>query len=110
MYITRGDTLKLEPNLPDSLANSSARSYETFWDFSSSFLSKQDEAVRIIGFTKGSVEDMDKRASLSGNGTTLVLKNTTLNDSGIYHFRVMIALSKMEIHKDFNVIVEGMDL
>lgn len=109
VYITRGDTLKLQSDLPDVTASSYGRNYETFWDFSPSLTTTQEEAVRLIDSMNSSVESVDVRASLKENGTTLVLTNTTLNDSGVYHLRILGPLSTAAIHKDFNVIVEGIN-
>ncbi|CAB4012608.1 carcinoembryonic antigen-related cell adhesion molecule 1 isoform X5 [Paramuricea clavata] len=107
VYITRGDTLKLQSDLPDVTASSYGKNYETFWDFSPSLTTTtQEEAVRLIDSMDSSVESLDVRASLKENGTTLVLTNTTFNDSGVYHLRILGPLSTTAVHKDFNVIVE----
>ena len=100
VYVTKGGTLKLEANLPKTSFH-----HETYWDFSSLHSSAEEEAVRIIGSKKSSVEKTDARASLERNGTVLVLRNTTQNDSGVYHVRLRHAFST--IHEDFNVVVEG---
>lgn len=105
--MAKGETLKLKPKLSEIYPDSDDKNYETFWDFSTPLTSKQEEAVRIIGLEDGSLKRFDVRASLEENGTTLVLTNTTFNDSGVYHLRTIKSLSTKAIHKDFHVIIEG---
>ena len=105
--MARGDTLKLKPKVSEILADFDDKTYEIFWDFSTPLASKQEEAIRIIGLEDGSLKSFDVRASLEENSATLVLTNTTFNDSGIYHLRTMKSLSAKAIHKDFHVIIEG---
>lgn len=110
VHVTRGQTLKLRPSLPEiALVSSSGKNYETFWDFSSVLESREEEsAVRLISWTESSMKNVDNRMSLEKNGTTLVLRNTTLNESGVYHIRMMKPKStSTAVHVDFNVVVEG---
>ena len=114
VYVTRGDTLKLKPMLPETTTDSDDKNYKTFWDFSTPLTSQQEGAVRIIGLEDGSLKSFDARASLEENGTTLVLKNTTFNDSGVYHLRTMKSfmstINVKAIRKDFRVVIEGVYL
>mgnify|MGYP002803947226 FL=1 len=105
LYITKGDVLRLKPNLPGVMTT--AKNYEIFWDFSPSLLAKQEETIRIITLMEDSVKIMDERASLGANNTSLILTNTTLNDSGVYRVRFVKKLSITAIHTDFHVTVEG---
>ena len=107
VYVTRGDTLKLQPNLSHDIASPNGKNYEIFWDFSSQLVSKQENTVRIIELMEDPVEALDARASLEDNGTALVLTNTNLSDSGIYHLRIVKPLITTAVHMDFHVIVEG---
>lgn len=104
VYLARGDTLKLEPTSIDSLPSSYGKKYGTFWDFSPSSLKAQESEIRIIDST---FKRFDVRASLEQNGTVLILTNTTLNDSGVYHLRIVELYKTTLIHKEFHVIVEG---
>ncbi|XP_028402497.1 uncharacterized protein LOC114525374 [Dendronephthya gigantea] len=109
VHVTRGQNLKLRPSLPEVFVSSSGENYEKFWDFSSVLRSRKEENadVRIISWTESSIKDVDNKISLEENGTTLVLRNTTLNESGVYHFRMMKPKSTTTaIHVDFNVDVE----
>ena len=107
VYLAKGDTLKLQLYPPENDTNSYHQSYAIIWEFSTSLASKSNEAVRIISTTKGFVERFDTRASLGDNGTSLILKNTTFNDSGVYHVRMMETVSNTTSHKDFKVIIAG---
>jgi hypothetical protein len=103
LYITRGGALELKPNLPHDIITD--KNYEIFWDFSTSLVLKLEETIRIVELVEGSVKIMDDRASLGENGTSLILTNTTLSDTGVYHVRFVKSLAVM--HIDFHVIVEG---
>ena len=105
LYITKGDALRLKPNLPGDVATN--KNYEIFWDFSSSLVSKQEETIRIIELMEDSIKITDGRASLGESNTSLILTNTTLKDSGVYHVRFVKTLSITAIRVDFHVIVEG---